>query len=247
MEWYSTSGFDSPTLNIIQKNILTGGQPWESFLVNQGLEAFGKRDASLSLRKMEEHATEIFSLFQSEYAIAYLYSAIEAKDSMNNPDELKKYVTIVQNRIVRGDKAITENSPRRDSQYGWGYYYKAFALENLYREGVNVNDDNVRLIDATYEKATEFRESVKRYPTAFPTRLRHLLFLGYVQLDEKAQNKLAEIIARATESSEAHIAYITALKKEIDNRWYASSFAHLATINADFKNHLVSVGWKTGK
>ncbi|TSC72811.1 MAG: hypothetical protein G01um101448_905, partial [Parcubacteria group bacterium Gr01-1014_48] len=155
------------------------------------------------------------------------------------------YVAIVRDRIARGDKAVDENSRRRDSQYGWGYLYRAFALDNLYRAGIDIEDEAfVADIDATYEKAIKFRESVSRYPVAFSTRLRHVLFLDYAKSNEQVQEKLREIVVHAAESTEFRDTYMSALKGVVNDSQHADSLAHLATLSAEFREAIVSLGWK---
>lgn len=245
MEWFSLSRFEPEVLNLVQKNIFAGGEKWESYNTNKESEAFTKRDAMLSFRNLAEDASDnLVSLFQAEYAIAFLYSAVEVRDNLANKEELQKYFAIVRDRIARGDRAVDENSTRRNSQYGWGYFYRAFALDNLYRAGSGVNESSVIDIDATYEKATSLRESVARYPTSFPTRLRHVLFLAHVRHNEKAQKKLGEVVARAAESTESRDAYMSTLKSFINDSQQAQSFAHLASLSSEFREAIVSLGWK---
>ena len=122
-------------LNFVKNYFLAGGDPWSSFATSSTPEKFTKRDAEISLRNAEEHASEIYSLFQSEYAIAYLYSAYELKENSNNKAVVSSYAKRILERVERGDVAIKANLTQRDSQYAFGYYYKAFALENLHEAG----------------------------------------------------------------------------------------------------------------
>ena len=240
VQWYSGT-FD---LDLVKDHVLTGGQPWESFF-DGNKDEFTKKDATLALRKAEEHATTIYSFFTSEYVIAYGYSAYELLENASNENEVAKYTEIILDRIRRGDiaydQSIYSGAKVRDSQYGWGFFYKAFALTNLYSVGTYKDTSE---IEESYEMAISYQEKVPRIGTAINPRLNYMLFLARLNTDAadaKIRDQISALYAKGLDSDPKLTQSVANL---VQDERYNRQFDKLASLDPRFKDLIVSLGWK---
>ena len=198
------------------------------------------------MRNADEHATTIHSLFTSEYSIAHLYSAYELQENIKNKEEVDRLATIILNRIKQGDldfdQKTNANANVRDSQYGWGLYHKALALGNLYKAGRYT--DSVT-IDNIFQSAIEYLEKVPRTKGfASDARIRYLLFLATVntpEYDNIALQQIAEIFSKGAKTNEL---FHKRLDYWIQRPRYAESFDRTADMSTEWKELLISRGWK---
>ncbi len=242
MQWYSSS-FD---IDLVENHMLAGGEPWQSFKVNEKEPEFSKRDASLSLRKATEHASTIKSTFTSEYGIAYLYSAYELLENQSDKKKVQEYSTIILERIKKGDEDFNKKLSNggagvRDSQYGWGSFYKALALTNLYN--LDIYNDTEE-IEKSYELAILYNEKVLRIGLAVNDRLYYMIFLSRLNnqaADQKIKDQINILFEKGIETDQKYKDSVIRLIK--DSR-YNRDLPKIAKLDQRFKDFLITLGWK---
>ncbi len=240
VQWYSSS-FD---IDLFQNHVFTGGKPWESFLEKKETKPT-KRDIEIAIRKAEEHATTIHSLFTSEYAIAFLYSRYGLLENLDDKKKVDEYTAVILDRIARGDNdlnmKITTGANVRVSQYGWGLFYKAFALTNLHSAGVYKDTD---AIEKAYSMAIAYQEQVPRIELAINERLNYMIFLSRLNdpaADEKIKEQVSLLFAKGLETNQK---YKDSLATLIKNPRYNKNLGKIANLNSQFKNLIISLGWR---
>lgn len=222
------------------KNYVFTGDIWSGFLP---IGNFDREALELAVRRAFEWSADLYSVFPSEYRIAWWYSKQIIEGKTKSDEEIKQFVAIIKDRMIKGNVSlgIAQAAGTFPSRVVAGYILRGIALEGLYVAG----ESSIEEVKNTYNQALAIAEANKDDVEAYARipyaryNLANFLVNRVKTYDTK---EIRDILSPLYDYNINSSAFFGFLRSDAERS--NKGIIALSKVDPRFKELLLSLGWK---